>query len=115
MDIINEINKLILHPVSASSLGERLKSAQNVIQTGGGGSLEGMVQEILGIVTPIGIIAAMILLGVAGYTMITSQGNPDKINEAREIVTNAIVGLVIILMAISILLLIKNSLNLPTT
>jgi hypothetical protein len=84
-----------------------------LIQTGGGGSLQNMVNEILTIVIPVGVIAAMILLGVAGYTMITSQGNPDKINEAREIVTNAIIGLVIILMAVSILWLIKNSLNLP--
>jgi hypothetical protein len=28
----------------------------------------------------------MILLGVAGYTMITSAGNPDKLNEAKEII-----------------------------
>lgn len=113
MDILSEVNKLIATPVYADSLGARLDQAQNLIQTGGGGSLQNMVNEILTIVIPVGVIAAMILLGVAGYTMITSQGNPDKINEAREIVTNAIIGLVIILMAVSILWLIKNSLNLP--
>jgi hypothetical protein len=53
-------------------------------------------------------IATVVLLVVAGYKMISSQGNPEKLKDAKEMITNAIIGLVFILLSVSILLLISN-------
>jgi cell division protein FtsX len=44
--------------------------------------------------------------------MMTSQGNPDKLQEAKQVITNAIIGFVVILLCVAILLLISNTLGL---
>jgi hypothetical protein len=44
--------------------------------------------------------------------LISSQGNPDKLREGREVLTNAIIGFFIVVLSIVILLLISNSLDL---
>ena len=74
----------------------------------GEGALGGLVSSILTIAVPLAGISAVVLLTIAGYKMITSQGNPDKLNEAKEMITNAIIGLIFILLSISILTLISN-------
>lgn len=46
---------------------------------------------------------AILLVIAAGYQMITSQGNPEKVKEARERLTSAIVGLLFIIFSVAIL------------
>jgi hypothetical protein len=53
-----------------------------------------------------------VLVIIAGYKMVSSQGNPDKLKEAKEMITNAIIGLVFILLSVSILGLVSNVFNL---
>lgn len=46
---------------------------------------------------------AILLIIAAGYEMMTSQGNPEKVKGARERLTAAIVGLVFILFSVAVL------------
>jgi hypothetical protein len=56
----------------------------------------------------IGLAILMIVWG--GYKYITSQGNPDSIEEAKTIVTGAIIGLVLVIIARLILTVISPNL-----
>ncbi len=46
---------------------------------------------------------AFLLILYGGFQIIVSAGNPEKLNEAREIVTAAIVGLLFVLFSVFIL------------
>jgi hypothetical protein len=73
------------------------------------------VNQLIKLAIPVGTFALILLLAIAGFKMITSQGNPEKINEAKEIVTNAFMGFAMIALSVVILLLINNLLNLNIT
>ena len=75
-------------------------------------SIEGAVQTIVNIALPLAGTVALILFVIAGYKMITSQGNPDKLKDAKDMITNAVIGLVFILLSVGILVLISNLFNL---
>jgi hypothetical protein len=46
---------------------------------------------------------ALILIIVAGYQLMISQGNPEKVKAARERLTSAIIGLLFIIFSVAIL------------
>lgn len=59
-------------------------------------------------------IAGFVTLGfllIGGIKYITSQGEPDGINSAKSTITNAIIGLVIVLLAIGLVQFIGNSIK----
>jgi multidrug transporter EmrE-like cation transporter len=66
-----------------------------------------VVRVIIGLV---GIIAIIIII-YGGYTWMTSGGNPEKIDKAKKILTNAVIGLVIILSAFAIVSFIIGALE----
>ena len=111
--IVFALSKNIATSVSADSLGDLIGDIESTAKSAT--TVEELVQSVVNISIPLGVLAAVGLLTIAGYNMITSQGNPEKIGEAREIVTNAIIGFGMIVLATAILLLIKNVLELPTT
>ena len=96
-------------PVFADALSDRLEDvADSSDETS-------LVSNILKLAIPLGVISLVGLGSYAGFVMITSQGNPEKINEAREVFTNAVIGFAMIGLSVAILLLIQNVLKLPTT
>ncbi len=70
-------------------------------------SIMKIVRVILGFV---GVIAILIIL-YGGYTWMTSAGNPEKIEKAKKILTNAVIGLVIIFSAFAIVSFIIRALQ----
>jgi len=70
--------------------------------------VETLMETFINIALPLSILAAGLLMAFAAYKMITSQGNPDKLKDAREQIGNAITGLVFILVSAALLLLIGN-------
>ena len=107
----------IVSKIYADSLSNQL--SQDINSDGGifsqGGTIGDITNGIVRIALPLAGTAAVILLIIAGYKMITSQGNPDKLKDAKEMITNAIIGLVFILLSVSILALISNVFNLGIT
>lgn len=63
----------------------------------------GFIRSILGILLSISGGIAILLIMYAGYKIMTSRGNPEQVQSAREILTSAIVGLIFIIFSIVIL------------
>ncbi|PLX25685.1 hypothetical protein C0580_01760 [Candidatus Parcubacteria bacterium] len=61
-------------------------------------TIVGVVNVLLGL---LGIIAVGIMI-YGGYTWMTSQGNPDKIDRAKKILVNGVIGLMIIVSSYAI-------------
>lgn len=110
--------RIFTTPVQANTLSNLLGGQDGgggisgIFNVSGSGAVHQLVSNIVNVALPIAGLATVILLIVAGYKMITSQGNPDKLKDAKDMITNAIIGLVFILLSISILLLISNVFNL---
>ena len=109
------MNRLIVSQTGTSTLSDTLSN--NISSDGGMFNNEvtgvsSFINAITNIALPLAGTAALILLIVSGYKMITSQGNPDKLNDAKEMATNAIIGLVFILLSVAILGLISSVFNL---
>lgn len=112
LSIINKILNLVpTSPVHADALGDIVSSQiANATQQQ---DLTGLVNAVVQVAVPLGVLAAIVLMSYAGYVMITSQGNPEKLGDAREIATNAIIGFALVALSVAILLLIQNTLNIP--
>jgi hypothetical protein len=111
--IYETVSQYIVTPVYADALGNII--TREVTKASQSNDLEGLVQSIINLSIPAGVLFAVLLLTYAGYLMISSQGNPEKLNEAREVVTNAIIGFAMVIMAVAILMLIQDTLQLPLT
>lgn len=63
----------------------------------------GFIKKVFGILLSLVGGIALLLIIVSGYRLMASQGNPEKVQEAREQLTSAIVGLLFIIFSFSIL------------
>ena len=64
------------------------------------------VAKILGLAVGIGGGIAFLLILFGGFQILTSAGNPEKLNAGKELITSAITGLLIIIFSLFILRLI---------
>ncbi len=110
-EIILKIFVNIAHPVTADALSSVISS--NIDAASSSNDLGSFVNAIVRIAVPAGVLAAIVVFSYAGFMMISSRGNPEKLGEARETVTNAVIGFALIALSVAILLLIRNTLNIP--
>jgi len=89
------LNSLFIKAAYANTLQERFGGLTESTKSTGDSAMSDFVTGILQFAVPLGIFSAFVLLGYAAFVMVTSSGNPEKLNEAREIITNAIIGLVL--------------------
>lgn len=108
--IINKLNIFFIQRVYAQRLGDGIGGV--VDDPSSIKDEEDLVNRIVGAALPIAVIAAFILLSYGGYLMVSSQGNPEKLQEAKSLITNAIIGLVVILASVGILVLLSDTLGL---
>ncbi|HOK59497.1 MAG TPA: hypothetical protein PK432_00790 [Candidatus Dojkabacteria bacterium] len=96
------------YKIYASQITEKVGELISGIEKSNPGetNVESIMQDIIDIALPLSVLAAALLMAFAAYKMITSQGNPDKLKDAREQIGNAITGLVFILVSAALLLLI---------
>lgn len=71
------------------------------------------IQSVVRLSVPVAVFALVGISVYSGYIMLTSQGNPEKLNEARDVITNGVIGFALIALSVAILLLIQNVLKLP--
>jgi len=113
--------------VFADGIDQQIIDEVKKIEEGGEGSLlevpEGssdveVIREIVKTVVKIAIPAGVFVLGLlfsyVVYIMVTSQGNPEKLQEAREVLVNAISGFALIAMSATVLIIIAGLLRIPT-
>ncbi|MFA6106834.1 MAG: pilin, partial [Patescibacteria group bacterium] len=66
-----------------------------------------VIQVVLGFLA----LVAVVLVMYAGWTMMSSEGNAEKVEQAKKILKNAVIGLVIIFSAFAIVSFILNALT----
>jgi len=66
----------------------------------------GFVSRVFGILLSLAGGIALLLIIISGYRLMSSQGNPEKVQAAREQLTSAIVGLLFIIFSLAILTII---------
>lgn len=94
------------HTVNCASV----KTAFGDIST----SPEGFISKVLAIVLSLSGGILLLLLILAGYRLMTSQGDPEKVKEARERVTSAIIGIFFIIFSfVAYQFITSNVLSLP--
>ncbi len=71
----------------------------------------GLIAQILNIVLTIGVIAVLFFLIMAGIEWITAGGDSGKIQKAREKITQAIIGLVILISVVAIMAFVQQLMN----
>lgn len=115
-------NKIMMLPFVtgqlAGEIGDSVDDIANsdITATGSGvDALASFISQIIGIALPVAVLCLLLLLGYGGILMTTSQGNPEKLNEAKDVITNALIGFVVIVSAGVILIVANNVLNLGIT
>ena len=112
MRILDTLNIFLTQKVSAQSLGSSLGGELDKLEDGTVSDESSFVGMIVRIAVPLGVISVVLLVVYAGYLLMSSQGNPDKLKEGKDIITNAIIGFVVVLLSVAILILISNTLGL---
>ncbi|MBI2356726.1 hypothetical protein HYV12_01605 [Candidatus Dojkabacteria bacterium] len=113
--MIQSLLEKFFHAISTPAYADALSNAisGNVTDVVNSQDIPSLVNALVQLSIPVGVLSAIGLFAYAGYNMITSQGDPEKLQEAREVVTNAVIGFALIALSVAILLLIKNTLNIP--
>ena len=55
------------------------------------------IQSLISLFMGLGAVVAVTMIVISGYTLITSAGNPDKIEQGQKTLTGAIIGLIVVL------------------
>jgi len=66
------------------------------------GGLEGLVGNIIQTVLSFVGILFLLLMIYGGYTWMTAAGNEEKVSKGRKLITQAIIGLIVVLAAYAI-------------
>ena len=103
------LNSFFVSKVHAESLQGKFGE---LVGTTAGGGFEDFVKAFVQFAVPLGVFCALVLLGFAAFAMITSAGNPDKLKDAREIATNAVIGAIMVGMGVIVLSLLDARLGL---
>ena len=73
--------------------------------------VENILSQVIGFLTAVGVIYFTIQIILAGYSFLSSQGDKTKLEESRKKITNSILGLTIIVVAIGLSTLLANLLG----
>jgi len=124
LETVITVSKQIVTPHVLASATTEVGDAVNAITDGnfinastqpGVDTLAFFISKVVAVAVPAAVIALVLLMSYGAITMATSQGNPEKINEAKEIVTNALIGFVVVVGAGAILFALNGLLGLGLT
>lgn len=79
--------------------------------TAGSSQVLCILQKVLNFLLAIAFIVAVIFLIIGGFRYVVSQGNEESLEKAKGTITNAIIGIVVIVLAYIILQLIFGVVN----
>ena len=113
--IFEFLNNLVASPVHANSLRDRFGDVftDNGGASGGSDVFADFVARFYAFALPLSITVAILLLVFGAFKLITSAGDPDRLNEAKEIITNAIMGVIMIGIGIAVLIIIVQQIGVP--
>lgn len=82
--------------------GEQRTPPPNSGFISGAESIPNTISNILNLVLGFGALVAVVYIIWAGFDYITSSGDPEKAQKARQKIINAVIGLIIIALAFAI-------------
>src|SRR3989344_465021 len=74
-------------------------------------SISGFIMKIINIALAVAGLIAVLFLIIGGFRYITSAGNEETAEQAKKIITNAIIGIVVIILSFVIVHVISNALT----
>ncbi len=88
------VHKLFLADYTGNLIGPGPTVTDPVAQT------DKLVSNIIGILTILGVIYFAIQIILAGYAMLSSEGDPKKIEMSRDRLTQSVLGLFVVVVAV---------------
>ncbi|OGE80491.1 MAG: hypothetical protein A2660_01365 [Candidatus Doudnabacteria bacterium RIFCSPHIGHO2_01_FULL_45_18] len=73
-------------------------------------SLSGLIMRIINIALGVAGLVAVLFLIIGGFRYITAAGNEETAEQAKKIIINAIIGVVVIILSFVIVRVISNAL-----
>lgn len=86
-------------PKTAVNCEDPKQSKSSVCNTKNGDPVVDLMLKLTNIVAYIAGIAAIIMIIVSGIRFMTSDGDTSKVSSARSTLTNAVIGLIVIILA----------------
>lgn len=71
----------------------------------------GLISSIYEFAIPLSIMGLVALTAFSAFKMISSQGDPEALAEAKEIITNAVLGFTMIILSVALLTLLADVLG----
>ncbi len=90
----NAINEVCRNDSSSSPICQDLQSTEDPVS-----GEDGLFRSVFNILSIVAGIIAVIIIIVGGVQMMTSDGDPQKFNSARNLMIYAVIGIVIVLFA----------------
>ena len=95
---------------AGDSLGQSLvTNIENFGQTDSSQGIPHIVSRFVVVSVMVAIVSLLGIFIVAGYNIMSSQGNAEKLKNAQEMITNGIIGFLIVAFSIGIMYFITNS------
>lgn len=101
---------LAANPLS-NACGVPGASSSSVCSAQQGTPIESTISKVTKIIAAVAGIAAVIMIITGGFMYVTSSGDASKITSARKTITYAVVGLIIIALAQTIIIFVINRLG----
>ncbi len=100
-------------PVKADTYGlddsaQKVTAFQNQVSSPDTNFLNTKIGLIIGLVLSFVGVIFLLLMIYAGLTWMTAQGNQEQVNKAKDLMINAVVGLIIVLAAYAITAFVGN-------
>lgn len=65
--------------------------------------ISGLMSVLISFLFPLAAVLLFCMLSYAGFVYLSSEGNAEKVNKARTIITSSIIGLIILFLAFFII------------
>jgi len=76
-------------------------------------SAENLLSNVLGVLTIVAGLSFMIYFLIGGLTWITAGGKSDKVEAAKDMMTNGAIGIIVVVISYSIVWIIGEALGIP--
>ncbi len=93
---------------AASTIQEFIENIESDASSASG---QDYIGTLISYVIPLSGFCVFVLLVFATYKLTMSKGDPDKLREAKDQITNAIIGFIFILLSSTILVLLSHILE----
>ncbi len=102
----------LANPVSAKSTSELIGEGSGKVNPGKKApKLSSFIRNTLQTAVQLIGVGAVIMLIYGGYKYVSSVGDSNKVGEAKNIIRNAIIGLIIVLLSFAIIEVVKNTMG----